>query len=85
MKKVIFVFSSMTSAMGVKNYLKRKYMKDSFITQAPSKMSSKGCSYGLSVSEDMVQTVLNVAKENGVAVRGVFNEDGTRLKYDNQS
>lgn len=80
MKKVIFVFSSMTSAMGMKNYLKRKYMKDSSVIQAPAKISSKGCSYGLSVSEDAMPIVLAAAGENGVSVRGVFDEDGTHLK-----
>lgn len=80
MKKIIFVFSSMTSAMGMKNYLKRKHMKDSAIIQAPSKISSKGCSYGLLVTEDAMQTVLVAARENGITVKGVFDEDGTPLK-----
>jgi len=79
MESVIVVFSSITSATGVKKYLLSNYNVQSKLIQTPKNLSLTGCSYCLVVSATSLTTVKKIAKENGVSIKGVFKEDGTRI------
>ena len=79
MEQVLVVFSSATSAAGVKKYLLKKYNIQSKMRQVPGSISSNGCSYGLAVKATDAETVKKVAKENSITVKGVYKEDGPRL------
>ena len=81
MKQVIVVFSSVTSAMGIKNYIYNKYGVQTKLIQTPKKLSFSGCSYCLVVPETELEKGKKAAKDNNVSIRGVFNEEGTRLNY----
>lgn len=79
MEQVIVVFSSITSATGVKKHLAKKYNIQSKIRQTPRSISMTGCSYCLVVGADALETVKKIAKENSLTIRGIFREDGTRI------
>ncbi len=79
MEQVIVVFSSITSATGVKKHLAKKYNIQSKIRQTPRSISMTGCSYCLVVGADALDTVRKIAKENSLTIRGIFREDGTRI------
>ena len=77
--KVIVVFSSMTSATGVKNYLLKKYNIQSKLRQTPKNLSLSGCSYCLVADYSAIDTIRKIARENNVNIRGIFKEDGTLI------
>ena len=77
--KIMVVFSSMTSANGVKNHLLKKYNIQSKLRQTPKNLSLSGCSYCLVADYDAVNIIKQVAKENGLNIRGIYREDGTML------
>lgn len=79
MEQVLVVFSSATSAAGMKKYLMRKHGIQAKMRQTPSNISVNGCSYGLIVKITDAEKVRKAAKENNVNVKGIFREDGTRL------
>lgn len=79
MEQVIVVFSSITSATGVKKHLSKKYNIQSKLRQTPRNLAVSGCSYCLVVGADALEAVKKIAKENSLTVRGVFREDGTRV------
>ena len=75
--KVIVVFSSMTSAASVKNYLLRKYNIQTKLRQTPKNLSLSGCSYCLLTDYNAIDTIRKIAKDNNLNIRGIFKEDGT--------
>ncbi len=79
MEQVTVVFSSVTSATGVKNHLQKKYNIRSKLRQTPKNISMTGCSYCLVVSAADLDTVKKVAKENSLTIRGIFRQDGSRI------
>lgn len=79
MEQILIVFSSITSATGVKKHLSKKYNIQSKLRQTPKNLSFMGCSYCLVVGEDAVETVKKIAKENALTIRGIYREDGTRV------
>ena len=79
MEQVLVVFSSVSSANGIKKHLLKKYNIQAKIRQTPANISVNGCSYGLLVNVSEVETVKKVAKENNLTIRGVFRQDGTRI------
>lgn len=79
MEQVIVVFSSVTSATGVKKHLAKKYNIHSKLRQTPRNISITGCSYCLAISSDALDTVKQIAKENSLTIRGIFRDDGTRI------
>lgn len=79
LEQIIVVFSSITSATGVKKHLSKKYNIQSKLRQTPRNLSISGCSYCLVMAEKDLETVKKVAKENGLIIKGVFREDGTRI------
>lgn len=79
MEQVLVVFSSATSAAGMKKYLMRKHGIQAKMRQTPANISTGGCSYGLMVKRADAETVRRVAIENNLNIKGIFKEDGTRL------
>ena len=77
--KVIVVFSSMTSATGVRNYMLKKYNIQSKIRQTPKNLSLSGCSYCLVADMSALETIRKIARDNSLTIRGVFKEDGTPI------
>ena len=79
MEQVLVVFSSVSSANGIKKHLLKKYNIQTKIKQTPANISLNGCSYGLLVNVSDVETVKKAAKENKITIRGVFRQDGARI------
>ena len=79
MEQIIVVFSSITSATGVKKHLSKKYNIQTKLRQTPKSLAISGCSYCLVAAMKDLNTIIEVAKENGLTVKGVFREDGTRV------
>ena len=79
MEQIIVVFSSVTTATGVKKHLLKKYNIRSKLRQTPKNIGVSGCSYCLSVDADAVDTVKKIAAENSLTIRGIFREDGSRI------
>lgn len=79
MEQILVVFSSVTSATGIKKHLLKKYNIQSKLRQTPANISVNGCSYGLSVKMSDVEIVKKAAKANNLTIRGIFREDGTRI------
>ncbi len=79
MEQIIVVFSSITSATGVKNHLLRKYNIQSKLRQTPKSLPVSGCSYCLAMDAEALDTVKKIARENNLTIRGIFREDGTRI------
>ncbi|MBQ6998366.1 MAG: DUF3343 domain-containing protein [Clostridia bacterium] len=79
MEQIIVVFSSITSATGVKNHLSKKYKIQSKLRQTPKNLAIAGCSYCLVVAEKDLDTVKKVARDNGLTLKGIFRNDGTRI------
>ena len=79
MEQVLIVFSSITTATGVKKHLAKKYNIPSKLRQTPKKLATMGCSYCLEVGEGGVETVKKIAKENVLTIRGIYREDGSEL------
>lgn len=77
--KVIVVFSSMTSATGVRNYLLKKYNIQTKLRQTPKNLALSGCSYCLLADYNAIETIKKIAKDNNVNIRGIFKEDGTSI------
>lgn len=75
--KVIVVFSSMTSANNIKNYLLKKYNIQTKLRQTPKNLSLSGCSYCLLADYKDIETIKKIARENSLNIRGIFKEDGT--------
>lgn len=80
MERIVVVFGSITSATGVRKQLLNKYNIESKIVQTPKNLSLNGCSYCLVTSYSALKKVVNIAKDNGVSIKGMYREDGTRIK-----
>lgn len=79
MERVIIVFSSITSANGVKNHLYKKYGIQTRIIQTPKNLSLTGCSYCLVANLSSLEKIKELIKENGISIKGIFTEDGKRI------
>lgn len=79
MEQIIVVFSSVTTATGVKKHLLKQYNIQSKLRQTPRSIAVSGCSYCLVVEMGALDTVKKIAKDNRLTIRGIFREDGTRI------
>lgn len=74
MNYCLAVFSSITYANRLKNILNNKigYIA---LMHAPSGITDSGCAYCLRFRRSSLETVKNAAAENGIKIKGLFEEE----------
>lgn len=77
----LVAYSSITFANGIKNYFKHDgdYIG---VVHTPSELTKGGCSYSIKIKLNKLQQVINVSKEFGFKIKGIFQqlEDGRYIE-----